>query len=372
MKIVALGDAHLGRSAGPATSNGINQRELDFDDSFSRSVDLGLAQNPDLFVWLGDVFDRPNPSYRSYRVAQRELVKIREHGVPLVCISGNHDTPRVAGTGSPYRSLEDVFTSFNFAPGFEYRSFEFPGLVVHCVPQMNSVQATLDALDEVKANRSTDRVNLLLTHPRLTQVQPKFNDLNEITVDASALDCDLVLLGHYHTHKEVVRGMWYAGATDGFDFSDEYDTPKGVVLLDTDAGQIQHVALSGRRPMVMPEPIHALGMGPDDVLERMLSAIATVPEGAVAKVIIDGVAPEVWSQVDLRQWREASEHCLWAKADPRMEHAGVTVQNMPELTGVQARFEEWMKPQEAIGLDRDALVARGKQYLADAVTDASE
>jgi hypothetical protein len=29
-----------------------------------------------------------------------------------------------------------------------------------------------------------------------------------------------------------------------------------------------------------------------------------------------------------------------------------------------------MEPQEAIGLDRNALVERGKQYLAAAVTDA--
>ncbi|MEY2424457.1 MAG: hypothetical protein QOI61_29, partial [Actinomycetota bacterium] len=35
--------------------------------------------------------------------------------------------------------------------------------------------------------------------------------------------------------------------------------------------------------------------------------------------------------------------------------------------GVQARFESWMEPQEAIGLDRAALVDRGKQYLAEAV-----
>lgn len=370
MRVVALGDAHLGRTVGPVTFNGVNQRELDFDDSFSRAVDLGLARSPDLFVWLGDVFDRPNPSYRSYRVAQRELAKVRAHGIPLVCISGNHDTPRVAGTGSPYRPLEDVFTDFRFAPGFEYRAFEFPGLLVHCVPQMENVERTLEALDAMKANRSADRVNLLLTHPRLTQVEPKYADLNEITVDASALDCDLVLLGHYHTHKEVVRGMWYAGATDGFDFSDEYETAKGIVMLDTDAGTIEHVALEGRRPMVLPDIISALGLGPDEVTDRVASAVAGAPADAVVKVIIDGVAPEVWSQVDPRVWRDAGGHVLWMKVEPRLMHAGVQVQGLPELAGVQARFESWMEPQEAIGLDRDALVARGKQYLAEAVTEA--
>ncbi|HVV35197.1 MAG TPA: DNA repair exonuclease [Acidimicrobiales bacterium] len=370
MRIVALGDAHLGRISGPDTTNGVNTRELDFDDSFRRSVDLALEQQPDLFVWLGDIFDRPNPSYRSYLVAQRELSKIREHGIPLVSISGNHDTPRVVGTGTPYRPLEDVFTGFNFAPGFEYRTFEYPGLRVHCVPQMANVDQTLEALAAVKANRSNDRVNLLLTHPRLTQVEPKFADLNEITVDASLLDCDLVLLGHYHTFKEVNRGMWYAGATDGFDFSDEYDTPKGVVVLETDTGAMKHVALGGRRPMVMPDVVHALGLGPDEVTERVAAAVASAPEGAVVKVIVEGVAPEVWVQTDPRVWREASTQCLRVKVDARLMHAGVQVQNLPELSGVQARFEEWMKPQELIGVDRHAIVERGKDYLANAVTEA--
>ena len=83
MRVVALGDAHLGRVAGPVSENGVNRRELDFEDSFLRAVELGLAQEPDLFVWLGDVFDKPNPTYRSYTRAQRALSRIREHGVQL-------------------------------------------------------------------------------------------------------------------------------------------------------------------------------------------------------------------------------------------------------------------------------------------------
>lgn len=370
MKVVALGDAHLGRTAGPVITNGINQRELDFDESFTRVVDLALAQEPDLFVWLGDIFDKPNPTYRSYRVAQRELARIRDHGIPLVSISGNHDTPRVAGTGSPYRPLEDVFTGFNFAPGFEYRRFEYADVMVHCVPQMASVQATLDALKEVKANRSTDKTNLLLTHPRVPQVEPRYADLNEITVDASALDCDLVLLGHYHSHREVQKGIWYAGAPDAFGFADEYEDPKGFVALDTISGTIEHIALGGRRPMVHPFPIDALGIGPEEVTEKIAALAAAVPEGAMVWIEVDGVAPEVWGQTDARVWREAGQHALFIRVEPHLMHAGVPVQGLPELQGVQARFESWMEPQEVIGLDREALVTRGKEYLSDAVTES--
>ncbi|MBV9285790.1 MAG: metallophosphoesterase, partial [Acidimicrobiia bacterium] len=182
MRVAALGDAHLGRSYLPFTTpEGVNQRERDFEVSFEAAVDLALAQQPDLIVWLGDVFDHPRPTYRSFRLAQRMLVKIREHGVPAAVISGNHDTPRLPGTGSPYSALADTFAGdVHFAHRLQYERFEFAGLVVHAVPQMLTVEATLDALETAAKSRDPDRTNLLLTHPRITQVEPRYADINEI------------------------------------------------------------------------------------------------------------------------------------------------------------------------------------------------
>src|SRR5438270_8112969 len=147
MKVAAFGDAHLGRQYLSVTdaATGVNRRELDFEESFTAAVDLALDQAPDVLVWLGDVFDHPRPTYRSFRVAQRALLKIREHGTKLVVISGNHDTPRLPGTGSPYSALADTFPDVMFATRLSYASFDFAGLRVHCVPQMPTVDATLEA-----------------------------------------------------------------------------------------------------------------------------------------------------------------------------------------------------------------------------------
>src|SRR5436305_6999558 len=137
MRVAALGDAHLGRSYLPFTTpDGVNQRERDFEVSFEAAVDLALAQEPDLIVWLGDVFDHPRPTYRSFRLAQRALARIREHGIRAVVISGNHDTPRLPGTGSPYSALADNFPEMCFAHRLAYERFELSRLVVHAVPLM--------------------------------------------------------------------------------------------------------------------------------------------------------------------------------------------------------------------------------------------
>jgi DNA repair exonuclease SbcCD nuclease subunit len=375
MRVAALGDAHLGRSYLPfTTSEGVNQRERDFEVSFEAAVDLALAQAPDLIVWLGDVFDHPRPTYRSFRLAQRMLVKIREHGVPAVAITGNHDTPRLPGTGSPYSALADTFAgNVHFAHRLAYERFEFPGLVVHAVPQMLTVDATLDALETAAKTRDADRTNLLLTHPRITQVEPRYADINEIEVDAGMLQSDLVLLGHYHFHTQVGRGIWYAGSTDTFTFADDPDKPKGILVLDTDTGNCTHVPLTGQRPLVTLDIVHALGLSPAEVQDLVLERAATVPEGAVARLYLDGVDPEAYRLLDLQAVRDAASAGLHLKIEPTF--AGVLAQaDLPELESMPARWNAYLDSPgtDLTGYDRDRIRTLGHDYLAAAVEGADE
>ena len=366
MRVAALGDAHLGRAYYPrSTPDGVNQRERDFEVSFESAVNLALAQRPDLIVWLGDVFDHPRPTYRSYRIAQRALAKIREHGIPTVVISGNHDTPRLPGTGSPYSAMADAFPDVNFACRMAYERFEFPGLVVHAVPQMLTVDATIEALAEADRSRSVDKANVLLTHPRVPQVEPKHGDINEIEVDAAMLRSDFVLLGHYHSFTPVLDRIWYAGATDTFSFADELD-PKGIVVLDTTSGDIEHHPIAGQRPMVTPEAIKAIGLSGDEVQRQMIERIAEAPEGAVVRLYIDGVAPEAYRLVEQEAVREASAHVLHVEL--RVDYAkitgGIDTIDMPAMGSLWA---DYVSKQDLVGFDRDRVRALGDEYLARAV-----
>jgi DNA repair exonuclease SbcCD nuclease subunit len=375
MRVAALGDAHLGRSYLPYTIDGVNQRERDFEVSFEAAVDLALAQQPDVLVWLGDIFDHPRPTYRSFRIAQRMLVKIRDHGIPTVVISGNHDTPRLPGTGSPYTVLTDTFANsdVHFACRMAYERIELPGLVVHAVPQMLTVSDTLEALEEAARSRDADRTNLLLTHPRITQVEPRYADINEIEVDAGMLQSDFVLLGHYHFHTQVGRGIWYAGSTDTFTFADDPDKPKGIVVLDTDTGECTHVPLAGQRPLVTLDTVQALGLSPTEVQDLVLQRAAAVPEGAVARLFLDGVDPEAYRLLDLQAVRDAAGAALHLKIEPTF--VGVLAQaDLPELESMPARWDAYLDSPgtDLTGYDRDRIRTLGHDYLASAVEGADE
>ena len=372
MKVAALGDAHLGRTYLPITTDGgVNRRELDFELAFSAAIDLALAQEPDLIVWLGDVFDHPRPTYRSFRVAQRELAKIRAHGVALVAISGNHDTPRLPGTGSPYSVLADAFPELHFAARLAYERIELPGLVVHAVPQMLTVAATLEALDEADTGRSGDRTNLLLTHPRIAQVQPKYADINEIEVDAGTLRSDLVLLGHYHFHTEVGRGMWYAGSTDTFTFADDPDLAKGIVVLDTDSGECRHVPLGGLRALVTLETVHALGLSPAEVEAQVLERAAAAPSGSVARLFVENLDADAWRLLDTNAVRDAwtTSGALHLNLQPSFLASSSMVE-LPELGTLEAQWTRYVEDQDLTNFNRERVTALGGEALARAVEEA--
>jgi DNA repair exonuclease SbcCD nuclease subunit len=371
MRVAAIGDAHLGRSYYPfTTAAGVNQREFDFERSFEAAVDLALAQNPDLVIWLGDVFDHPRPTYRSFRVAQRALARVREHGLPAVVISGNHDTPRLPGTGSPYSALADSFPEMHFAHRLTYERFTLSGLVVHAVPQMLTVEAALEALDEAARQRSGSATNLLITHPRLTQLQPRHADINEIEVDASRLRSDLVLLGHYHTHARVNDGMWYAGSTDTFSFADDPERAKGIVVLDTDTGGCRHVPLSGLRPLITLEPIFAAGLTPAELQERIEQRAGSVAEGAVARLYLENVDPDVYRLLDLQAVREAGGPALLLKLEPQFLATTLPAE-VVSVNDLGGQWDRYLEGQDLTGLDRDRVRSLGHAYIGSAVEMAS-
>ncbi|HEY8115599.1 MAG TPA: metallophosphoesterase, partial [Actinomycetota bacterium] len=140
-RLVALGDAHLGRShlAHLRDERGRNVREEDFLRSFTWGVDETIRREPDGFLWLGDIFDHARPSYRTFAQVLAGLQRLTDAGLHGVAISGNHDTPRIRGTGSPYDALERVFPGVAFAWRMEAVRADVGGVAVHAVPQTLAV-----------------------------------------------------------------------------------------------------------------------------------------------------------------------------------------------------------------------------------------
>jgi hypothetical protein len=372
-RLVALGDAHLGRThlAHLRDDEGRNLREEDFLRSFAWAVDTALELEPDGFLWLGDVFDHARPTYRTFAHVLAGLQRLADAGLQGATISGNHDTPRIRGTGSPYDALERVFPNVSFAWRMESLVAKLAGVAVHAVPQTLSVPDLKAQLDAAAGRIDADRTNLLIAHVALTSLPARaYRDINELEVEEGAFDkrFDLVVLGHYHAQQKVSKRTWYAGSTDTFWYSDSPDVPKGLVVVDTDAGRVEHVPNPNERPLATLS-VNAAAMSPGELVDAVEAAGKGTPGGAIVRVFLDNVDPAAFRQVANEQFQEAVPQALWVQPEPDFGAQTLAVQGGPMIGSLEQEWSGYVDMQDLAGLDRDRVVSIGARFLQDAKGD---
>jgi DNA repair protein SbcD/Mre11 len=376
-RLVALGDAHLGRShlAHLRDDQGRNLREEDFLRSFDWAVETTLGLEPDGFVWLGDIFDHARPSYRTFTRVAVGLKRLQDAGVPGVAISGNHDTPRLRGTGSPYAALEEFFPGVAFAWNMEARTVELAGVRVHAVPQTLGIEEFRTELERSAAELEADPTSLLIAHVALTSLPARqYRDINELEVEEAAFDrrFDLVVLGHYHVHQKVSKRTWYAGSTDSFWFADRPRgcPPKGLVVVDTEAGAVELVPNPGERPLET-FGVEAAGMGPGELVDAAGRAAHEASDGAIVRIFLEDVDPAAYRQVRPEEFREAVPGAVHVQVEPGYGPAALAVQGAPEIGRLELEWDAYVERQDLTGVDRGRVRESGRRFLAEAEAEAS-
>jgi DNA repair exonuclease SbcCD nuclease subunit len=375
-RLVAVGDAHLGRThlAHLRDDQGRMLREEDFLRSFDWAVGRTIELEPDGFVWLGDIFDHARPSYRVFTRVAIGLKRLEEAGLRGAAISGNHDTPRLRGTGSPYAALEEFFPGVTFAWRMEAVVAELAGVRIHAVPQTLSVADFKEQLERTAADVAGDRTSVLIAHVALTSLPSReWRDINELEVEEAAFDkrFDHVLLGHYHVHQKASKRTWYAGSTDSFSFADRPrgSGPKGLVVLDTDTGKIEHHANPGERPLET-RSIQAAGMGPAELLEACHREGADCPDSAVVRLFLDEVDPAAFRQVAQGDFQDAIPRAVHVQVEPVHGAAALAVQGAPEIGRLETEWDAYVEGQDLAGLDRDRVRTTGRRYLEEARSES--
>jgi DNA repair exonuclease SbcCD nuclease subunit len=296
------------------------------------------------------------------------LQRLADRGLPGVVISGNHDTPRVRGTGSPYDALERVFPGVRFAWRMEALSAEIGGVLVHAVPQTLSVDELRAQLGVAAGAVRGDAANVLVAHVALTSLPARtYRDINELEVEEAAFDAgfDRILLGHYHAFQKVSKRTWYAGSTDTFSFADSPESPKGIVVLDTDAGSVEHVESPYERPLVTAS-VQAAAMSAGELVDAVERAGLGTPEGAVVRVFLNEVDPTSFRQVAHDQFQEAIPGALWVQVEHDVGAGALAMQGGPTVGSLEQEWAAYVELQDLAGLERERVVSIGSGYLEEA------
>ena len=267
MKLLHLSDLHLGKR--------IKNFPLLEDQAYILQAILEIldAERPDAVLIAGDVYDRATPSTEAVELLDRFLVSLAERGLPVLLISGNHDSPERLAFGAQFLEKSRIFISpvYNgtvtpvtledeYGPvDFYLLPFLKPLHVRRCFPE-EPVESYTEAVACAVSHLNLDpsRRNVLITHQFVTGAERC--DSEEVSVGGSDnVDAvvfapfDYVALGHLHGPQNIGDDrIRYCGTPLKYSFS-ESRQKKSVTLVELSAkGQrtVRTVPLTPRRDMV--------------------------------------------------------------------------------------------------------------------------
>jgi len=244
------------------------------------------AEQADLVLVVGDVFDTAAPAPESERIVYQALLDLSAGGRrPVVVVAGNHDNPRRLGAVSPVFDLAGVHLQTTVRPPAEggvldltvARTGERARLaLIPFLSQRHVVHAAdlmrLDATETgghyadrmariigaLTAGFTADTVNIVLAHAMVSGGALGGGERSAHTIfdywvapTAFPAGAHYVALGHLHRPQRIEGPcpLWYPGSPLTMDFGEERDR-KAVLMVDAAPGtpaKVREVSLhSGR------------------------------------------------------------------------------------------------------------------------------
>jgi exonuclease SbcD len=373
IRIIHFSDTHLGHQQYPRVDeNGLNQRERDLYDAFDAVVDHAIAAKADLVVHAGDLFDGVRPSNRALAHALEGFLRLSRAGIPVVLIAGNHEHPKLRETGSPFRLFAHLDGVHPVYQG-KRQTLEFllqgRKVRVHAVPQCPDQEAVAREVAEAPTARDGG-LDLLVVHGAVTTLadipQAEFN---ELSLEPSWFaPFHYVALGHFHGVKQAAANAWYCGAPDRVSMA-ESGQDKGFLEVTFPAASgagtkpdVRFMALPVRPYADLPV-LHAEGLDGGAIVAAARDALARAPAGSVARLRIDGIAPELRGTLDRRAIQDAARHVLHLDLRPEFVGHASTAAGPTGFRGLVAEFESYAAQTPMPGLDREAVVALARSVL---------
>lgn len=254
LRLIHTADVHLGARHTDLGERATALRERQFA-AFSAAIDLALAEQVDLFLVAGDLFDSNVQPRRTVDQAAGQLKRLVDAKVRTVITPGTHD---VYDRASIYRAYD--LPSMAGAVGSDFVTVLTPDrpdvqlraldLVVHGRPFATKRAPTspLAGLDAATDDRGVWHVGLLHAAVAI----PGHTDGDDVVVtteEIAASHLDYLALGHWHSFSQGRAGgtPWaYSGAPEAVAI--DQDRAGSVVLVSLDeANGKKKVSIETRR-----------------------------------------------------------------------------------------------------------------------------
>jgi len=373
MKFVHISDTHLGAAQYRKISDsGYNQREEDIKDAFKDAVIQIIELNPDFVVHAGDLFDSARPTNRMIHFALEQILHIVEK-IPLVIISGNHDTPKQRFSGSVFNIFEEIS---HLKPNLhvifknEYMPVEFTfngtPVTIHAIPQCTEDPIFREQLKRVKIKPGK---NILTLHAGVTGMREfSHGDFNELLIDSKYFDevpFDYVALGHFHNYSNVGRNAYFSGSTERTSFN-EARVDKGFLYVDLENGGKPQFYRTPCREMIELPSIFAGGKDTTTLSSEIEKTLMSIdPTGKLVRIKIEKISPHILATLDIKKFRDMmSKATHFEPIFEKTDEKGNIEQIKVSIGGVKEEFNSFVDAYGALTKEeKERFKLQGQEYL---------
>ena len=323
MRAVVTADNHLNRYHAKMPAARLEERRRVLRRAFRRAVDHAIDVKADFFLQCGDLFDNVDPRNAERSFVASCLADLRDAGIAVLAVGGNHDVPRQSTEQGGYLAA-DLYARlgglrlFGESTAVKYDVFEREGVTVAIGGLCWNAASSFgeDPLAEIEypdPPEGRPDWKLLLMHANVEgHTYPgAFEPIIKRETIAN-LDANYLLLGHVHARTHFQVGGTHVlvpGATERMYFEEFGHDPGFLVLELGPAGQSRHewvtfpaqprCRLKVTAYELSPEPF---GLRPPEqdptefILERLRGQAG---EDCLATLSMEGVLPrEVYRALD--------------------------------------------------------------------------
>lgn len=270
MKVMHLGDLHIGKSLG--------EFDLYEDQKYILEQILKIAQEKSVDVLLiaGDVYDKSVPGEKAVQLLDLFLRKLVDTGIKTYIISGNHDSDERLNFGSSLFESNNIYISSKFNGRLKKFSLndEFGELVIYLLPFVKASQVQhyfteekIDSYDmavrTILEHSDIDfkKRNILVAHQFVAgKEDPEMAGSEGLSVHnvgtvekigySSLEKFDYVALGHIHSPQSVgVEHIRYSGSPLKYSLSEANNSKSLPIITLENKGKlsIEYVPLTAMR-----------------------------------------------------------------------------------------------------------------------------
>ncbi len=251
---VHFGDVHLGTLQYDSP-----ERLDDFGRAWIFACQYIARRRPDFAVCTGDLFNRFAINPVTFDQAYAGLAMLRDVGVPIVDVHGNHDRPRYGEPKSWVQTLADqkLLTFLDVdssgdglvlrpvpAGGHQGSFVEWGGCRIFGLRYLGaSTERILGQLETaLQPFRSDGAFTILVLHAGLEGIVPNMNaELTAAALERMGGVVDYVALGHIHKHYAIGTFAYNGGSLETWSAA-EWGWPRGLLEVEIDTDRSPAVA----------------------------------------------------------------------------------------------------------------------------------